>query len=157
MRTRTTGSWLAAALVALALPGVASAQTTATGSTTGDAAAGLTTTALTTVGIALSGIGVYVISSKGDDHARSAAALQYLRQHSLQVRQDICLGHGPMVAELAKELGLTRAQGSALGVQLRKQRKEFLTLVDPTHLTSQRAWQFFDAVRRLAEQSRKAG
>ena len=135
----------------VALPNRAFAQA----SGEANAMAGMSTLLLTTVGIGLSGVGIYVISSKNDDKRR-AAAMYYLRNNALQVRQDICLGRGPVLQEMAVELRLGPKAGQALGTALRKQRHELLSLADPKRLTPDRAWQFFDAVRRIAKQTPKA-
>ena len=139
----------------LGAPRLASAQ--ATTGTSGDAAAGMTTLLLTTGGIALSGVGCYVITSKGDDKPHRTAAMLYLRQNALQVRQDLTFGRGPIVDELAAELKVRRSDKPALGKALRDQRRVLLSLADPARLTPERAWQFFDTVRTVATGARKAG
>ena len=144
------------AALAVAMPQSAHAQAASTSDETAGAGLVSTTTGVGTTGIGLSGVGIYVISSKGDDK-RSAAAMHYLRRNALQVRQDLCLGRGPIVEEIAVELRLGRTQGLGLGTQLRKQRHDLLALADPKRLTPDRAWQFFDAVRRIARPSLKAG
>ena len=133
-----------------------SALAQATAGSGGDAAAGLSTLLLTTGGIALSGIGCYVLTTKKDGE-RHAAAMFYLRQNALQVRQDVCFGRGPILDEMAAELRLTRAEERQLGVALRRDRRALLALADPAMLTPQRAWLFFETVRKLGQATNTEG
>lgn len=126
-------------------PDSAHAQT----ATDGDAMLGLTTLGLTTTLIALAGIGVYA-STKGDGDRRADAAVYYLRQHALQVRQDLCLGRGPVLDQLAVELRVTGARRATFVRSLRLRRVMLLALAEPAQLTPERALRFFSMVRKLA-------
>jgi hypothetical protein len=128
-----------------------------TGSQTGDASLGLTTTGVTTTGIALSGIGAYFITTKKDDRGRAAAAMHWLRQHALQVRQDLCLGRGPTLSEIAAEMRVAQPSRRLFGSTLRKHRHELLDLASPAKLTPERAVRFFVTIRSLLGDANPVG
>lgn len=114
-----------------------------------EAMAGLSTLGLTTTLIGLAGVGIYA-SSKGNGDRRAAAAIYYLRQNSFQVRQDLCLGRGPVFNQLAVELRVSGAKRAVFARSLRKGRAKLLALADPIRLTPKRALRFFSIVRKLA-------
>ncbi len=119
-----------------------------------DAAAGgglLTTTIGITATIALAGVGSYASSSKGnDDHRRGAAAMLYLRQHAAQVREELTMGRGPMLASLATELRIRAQDVGDFTRRVRCSRQALLALAEPATLTPQRALQFFAQIEQFA-------
>ncbi|MBI3183547.1 MAG: DUF3015 family protein [Myxococcales bacterium] len=140
----------AVSLLAALAPHRASAQTTteAAGSWLILSSSSSTTTA----GVAATGFAVYYLVIKkdgGEQKARAEKAAEvYLRHNSLQLAQDINLGSGPAISELASAFNVAPAHRKDFARVVRENRKELLELARVDALTPSRAGDF---VRTVAD------
>lgn len=114
----------------------------------------VTVSGTTTTAVALAGMGTYASSSQGrDNQRRGVAAMLYLRQHAAQVREELTMGRGPMLAALASELRVAPQRVAAFTRRVRTDRQQLLALAESAGLTPQRALTFFAHIEHLAFQS----
>jgi hypothetical protein len=78
--------------------------------------------------------------NKGDDAGRAAEL--YLRQNAVQLAQDLAVGKGPTVTELASAFQLSREDAVRFAELLRRDRKALLELADVERLDPERALAF---------------
>jgi hypothetical protein len=115
----------------------------------------------TVVGLTAVGLGV-VFWQVAEHAARAApvaapppqelapAAQTYLRARAHQLREDLALGAGPTVEELAALARIRREHLGAFGQLLRAHRQELLALADVRTLTPERALSWLRRVGELA-------
>lgn len=78
------------------------------------------------------------------------AAQTYLRSRTHQLREDLALGAGPTVEELAAMARIRRENLPAFGRLLRAHRQELLALADARALTPERAIAWLRRVGEIA-------
>lgn len=78
------------------------------------------------------------------------AAQVYLRARSHQLREDLALGAGPTLEDLAAAARIRRENLGTFGRLLRAHREELLTLADTRALTPERAVEWLRRVGQLA-------
>ncbi|MBJ6763609.1 hypothetical protein JGU66_22800 [Myxococcaceae bacterium JPH2] len=78
------------------------------------------------------------------------AAQVYLRARTHQLREDLALGAGPTVEDLAAAAHIRRSHVDIFGRLLRAHRQELLTLADARALTPERARAWLERVGELA-------
>jgi hypothetical protein len=78
------------------------------------------------------------------------AAQTYLRSRAHQLREDLALGAGPTVEELAALARIRREHLGAFGRLLRTHRQELLALADVRTLTPERALAWLRRVGEIA-------
>jgi hypothetical protein len=78
------------------------------------------------------------------------AARLFLRAHEYQLAQDLALGAGPSIEELATAAEIQTENVARFGRLLRENRAELLALAQPSQLTSDRALEFFGRLGELA-------
>ena len=100
------------------------------------------TAVATTIGL---GIGGYAITKSAN--RRAAVAEIYLRQHAVELRQELCLGRGPILSRFAATLMTDKRQRRTFTSAVHKRRFVLLALAAPTKLTTERALQFFRVLR----------
>jgi hypothetical protein len=76
------------------------------------------------------------------------AAMRYFRAQSDQLLQDLALGAGPTVDDLAGGAGVRAENVRRLGQLLRQHRAELVSMLEPQHLTEDGAGQ---VLRRIGE------
>ena len=82
--------------------------------------------------------------------AVGAAAQAYLRGRTHQLRQDLALGAGPSIEDLATMARIRRDNLRLFGRLLREHRAELLSLAQTSTLTPERALAWLDRVGQLA-------
>lgn len=100
------------------------------------ATAGLATTA------GLVGLAIYALTPKTDasvDVAAAQTALLYFRGNAHQLSQDLALGAGPAIDDLAHAAAIAPAHRVRFGKTLRQHRVELLALADPATIDLDRA------------------
>ncbi len=128
---------------------------------TGDASAGSTQTTaqnssvavLSTVGIGTTavGIGLLIWALQPAAAAAPAAAHAYLRANARQLREDLAVGAGPVIEDLAHAARIRPENLDRFGTLLRMHRAELLALADPARHDDGRA---AAALRRIGELAR---
>ncbi|WP_233585142.1 hypothetical protein [Corallococcus sp. CA054B] len=78
------------------------------------------------------------------------AAQVYLRARTHQLREDLALGAGPTVEDLAQAARIRRENLEVFGKLLRTHRKELLMMADAKTLTPERARAWLERVGQLA-------
>ncbi|RKG75608.1 hypothetical protein D7W79_19935 [Corallococcus exercitus] len=78
------------------------------------------------------------------------AAQVYLRARTHQLREDLALGAGPTVDDLAQAARIRRENLDVFGKLLRTHRKELLLMADAKQLTPERARAWLERVGELA-------
>jgi predicted component of type VI protein secretion system len=78
------------------------------------------------------------------------AAQTYLRSRTHQLREDLALGAGPTIEELASLARIRREHLGVFGRLLRTHRQELLALADARTLTPQRAVEWMRRVGEIA-------
>jgi hypothetical protein len=78
------------------------------------------------------------------------AAQTYLRSRTRQLREDLALGAGPSIEELASLARIRRENLGTFGRLLRAHRQELLALADARLLTPQRAVEWMRRVGEIA-------
>jgi predicted component of type VI protein secretion system len=78
------------------------------------------------------------------------AAQTYLRSRAHQLREDLALGAGPTIEELASLARIRRENLGTFGRLLRAHRQELLALADARALTPQRAVEWLRLVGEIA-------
>ncbi|WP_242595320.1 hypothetical protein [Corallococcus exiguus] len=78
------------------------------------------------------------------------AAQVYLRARTHQLREDLALGAGPTVEDLAQAARIRRENMDVFGKLLRTHRKELLMMADAKTLTPERARAWLERVGQLA-------
>ncbi|MBN9682042.1 hypothetical protein JYJ93_06380 [Corallococcus sp. NCSPR001] len=78
------------------------------------------------------------------------AAQTYLRARTHQLREDLALGAGPTVEDLAQAARIRRENLDVFGKLLRTHRKELLMMADAKTLTPERARAWLERVGQLA-------
>lgn len=78
------------------------------------------------------------------------AAQAYLRARTHQLREDLALGAGPSIEDLAAMARIRRENLRVFGRVLREHRSELLTLADSSTLTPERALSWLERVGQLA-------
>ncbi len=108
--------------------------------------AGLVTVAVATPFLILSTTGDALTSSAGG--GETAQLEEYLRSHSVELRQDTALGSGETIDELAMAFGVGEgaAARAAFGRVMRGRRARLLELAHPEALTPERAHAFIVVV-----------
>lgn len=104
----------------------------------------LTTTAAT--GFAIYGT-VMLLTPKP---STPAVALRYLRANEDQLRQDLALGYGPTLDDLASAAEIRVEHAARFRQLLQTNRKELLDLADGELLTADRALRFLSRIGELA-------
>ena len=74
---------------------------------------------------------------------------KYLREHDVDLQQDLAVGAGATVADLASYLGIRSEALPSFGKLLRNNREELLAMADPKPLTPERAADFIDRLSQL--------
>ena len=113
----------------------------------------MTTTVLlltTVAAVAVASYGTYRAATSFSNAGKVAEI--YLRNHAIALRQDLCLGRGPLLGELLAALPLTPAQRGPYAKAVRTQRRALLKLADPARLNPDRALAFFAILRGLLPQ-----
>ncbi|MBM7115992.1 hypothetical protein I3V78_20775 [Archangium primigenium] len=82
--------------------------------------------------------------------AMGEVAQAYLRARNHQLREDLALGAGPSIEDLASLARIRRENLRLFGQVLRAHRGELLALAQPAHLTPARALEWLERVGRLA-------
>ena len=110
----------------------------------------------TLVGTTVGGLGLAIwkilvsIPAAPAPAAVGQAAQVYLRANTHQLREDLALGAGPTIEDLAAMAGIRRANLGAFGRLLRAHRGELLSLADSATLTPERALVWLERVGQLA-------
>jgi len=78
------------------------------------------------------------------------AAQVYLRARTHQLREDLALGAGPTVEDLAEAAHIRRENVGTFGRLLRTHRRELLAMADSRTLTPERALAWLERVGELA-------
>ena len=78
------------------------------------------------------------------------AAQAYLRARTHQLREDLALGAGPSIEDLAAMARIRRENLRVFGRVLREHRQELLTLANTSTLTPERALGWLERVGQLA-------
>ncbi|PTL82246.1 hypothetical protein DAT35_20880 [Vitiosangium sp. GDMCC 1.1324] len=78
------------------------------------------------------------------------AAQAYLRARTHQLREDLALGAGPSIEDLAAMARIRRENLRVFGRLLREHRGELLSLADSAALTPERALTWLERVGQLA-------
>ncbi|NMO19119.1 hypothetical protein HPC49_49215 [Pyxidicoccus fallax] len=111
-----------------------------------------------TVGALVVGLGVVIwqayAAAERREGARSKelgrAAQVYLRARTHQLREDLALGAGPTVEDLAAAARIRRENLGTFGRMLRAHRRELLAMADARTLTPARALAWLERVGELA-------
>ncbi|WP_233583133.1 hypothetical protein [Corallococcus sp. CA053C] len=111
--------------------------------------------ALTVLGLGVVIWQVYEHSERGKEFQPSPqevghAAQVYLRARTHQLREDLALGAGPTVEDLAQAARIRRENLDVFGRLLRTHRKELLAMAEVKTLTPQRARAWLERVGELA-------
>jgi hypothetical protein len=147
-------AWIAVMALAIAsMPFGARAQTSSTASSSGGAAAS-TSTVLTTVvpTTTLAGIiyGIYTTVKGKDQPAAAPAAAKavesYLRSNAVQLAQDLAVGTGPVMKDLAAGAAIRTENMKHFGKVLRNHRTELMELADTAKLNEERTLAFLRRV-----------
>jgi hypothetical protein len=85
-----------------------------------------------------------------DPEEVARAAQTYLRSRSYQLREDLALGAGPSIEDLATVARIRREHLGRFGQLLRTHRHELLALADARTLTPERAVEWLRRVGELA-------
>ncbi|MCP3099699.1 hypothetical protein LZ198_12555 [Myxococcus sp. K15C18031901] len=112
----------------------------------------------TTVAATVLGLGVVIwrayVASERRERARAEevgrAAQVYLRARTHQLREDLALGAGPTVEDLAEAAHIRRENLGTFGRLLRTHRRELLEMADARTLTPDRALAWLERVGELA-------
>ncbi len=100
----------------------------------------------------LGGIGATIYAIKVDadrKKQRAQVALLYLRSNSDQLKQDLALGAGPTLDDLAGAAQIRRDHRGLFARVMQRNRRELLSLSDRGALTAERALQFLERVGTL--------
>lgn len=108
-------------------------------------AVGLSTGTLAAIGVAI------YFSVKAAQPPVGATALRFLRANEDQLRQDLALGAGPALEDLAAAAEIRRAHAPRFYALLHQNRAELLELAEPSKLDEQRALLFLSAVGEYAQ------
>ncbi|WP_306799639.1 hypothetical protein [Corallococcus sp. AS-1-6] len=113
-----------------------------------------------TVALTVMGLGIIIWQvharaerRKGRQHSPKEvgqAAQVYLRARTHQLREDLALGAGPTVEDLAQAARIRRENLDVFGKLLRTHRKELLMMADAKTLTPERARAWLERVGQLA-------
>jgi len=111
-----------------------------------------------TVAVLVVGLGVVIWQAYAAEARRRGvapreagrAAQVYLRARTHQLREDLALGAGPTVEDLAAAARIRREHLGAFGRVLRANRKELLALAESSTLTPERALAWLERVGELA-------
>ncbi|WP_257452557.1 hypothetical protein [Archangium lipolyticum] len=111
---------------------------------------------VTTIGATVGGLGLIiwqalkVVPAAPAPAAVGQAAQVYLRARTHQLREDLALGAGPTIEDLAAMARIRRENLRVFGRLLREHRTELLTLADSSALTPERAIAWLERVGQLA-------
>jgi len=112
---------------------------------------------VTTVGATVGGLGVVIwrafsvaAHAVPPPAAVGQAAQAYLRSRTHQLREDLALGAGPSIEDLAAMARIRRENLRLFGQVLREHRAELLSLAQPSLLTPERALEWLGRVGQLA-------
>ncbi|ATB34170.1 hypothetical protein [Melittangium boletus] len=112
---------------------------------------------VTTVGATVGGLGVVIwrafsvaAHAVPPPAAVGQAAQAYLRSRTHQLREDLALGAGPSIDDLAAMARIRRENLRLFGQVLREHRAELLSLAQPSRLTPERALEWLGRVGQLA-------
>ncbi|MFP2911837.1 hypothetical protein ACLESD_43805 [Pyxidicoccus sp. 3LFB2] len=111
-----------------------------------------------TVGALVVGLGVVIWQASAAARRRRGVepkemgrtAQVYLRSRTHQLREDLALGAGPTVEDLAAAANIRRENLGTFGRVLRSHRKELLAMADARTLTPERALAWMERVGELA-------
>jgi hypothetical protein len=107
------------------------------------------------VGGTVVGLGflIWGLSIRKRSGGSSAAAAQaFLRVHSLQLEEDLALGNGPVLADLAQAAEIRREHFGDFARLMHAHRHELLELATPETLTPERATAFLERVGTIARE-----
>ncbi|WP_244238014.1 hypothetical protein [Corallococcus terminator] len=117
---------------------------------------------LSTAAVALTVLGLGVVIWQVHEHSErrkgfkpspqevGRAAQVYLRARTHQLREDLALGAGPTVEDLAQAARIRRENLDVFGRLLRSHRKELLAMAETKALTPDRAREWLERVGELA-------
>lgn len=111
---------------------------------------------VTTVGGTVVGLGMLIwvavkaLAVAPAPAAVAQAAQSYLRARNPQLREDLALGAGPTIEDLAAMARIRRENLRTFGLLLREHRSELLTLADASTLTPERAMSWLQRVGEIA-------
>ena len=112
---------------------------------------------ITTMGVTVGGLGLIIWRVFGaaaqavpPPAAVARAADAYLRSRTHQLREDLALGAGPSIDDLAQLAHIRRENLRLFGQVLRAHREELLALARPATLTPERALAWLERVGALA-------
>ncbi len=105
---------------------------------------------VTAAGVALATYGTYRATTNTNQSGKVAEI--YLRHHAIALRQDLCLGRGPLLHELLAALPMKPSQRASYAAAVRTRRRALLELADPAKLNPERALAFFEILRDLLPQ-----
>jgi hypothetical protein len=119
----------------------------------GDPAASTATAVITSAPVTTTGIIVAVAVASGGNKRPSRDAQKavelYVREHALQIAQDLARGEGPFIADMGGALELDAKTQALFGKLLHRSRKQLLSLADPDRLDTARALEFLARVLDL--------
>lgn len=104
------------------------------------------TSTTTSTGIAITVGPILTTTMVAGSDGSNAKMEQYMRQNATALQQDINMGGGQAVADLAQMFQVDAAQHQAFGKMLRQHRGELLGLTNTDALNHERAGQFISAI-----------
>ena len=111
----------------------------------------LAATALLTTTVAGLGAAIYGLHQSAEDAGEARSAAAYLRANSAQLRQDLALGAGPTLDDLAAAAVIPREHRGRFGRVLQRHRVELLALGRPEELTAERALRLLERIGELVK------
>jgi hypothetical protein len=94
-------------------------------------------------------VGTYLLSDNGVTTMLGPFFAAYLGRNTIALQEDLVLGAGPTVSDLAAYLRIANEDYDWFGPILRRHRHDLLDLADEEQLTPERALAFFDTVQTL--------
>ncbi|MFL5318285.1 MAG: DUF3015 family protein [Myxococcaceae bacterium] len=107
---------------------------------------GLLVTTVAGIGVAIYAT-VRVVQQQA---AQGKTAMRYLRSNGDQLKQDLAIGEGPALDDLAAAAEVRTEHSARFNSLLRAHRRELLELADPEKLTAERALTFLSRIGELA-------
>lgn len=100
----------------------------------------------------VAGLGVAIYATvRIVQQQQAQTALRFLRANGDQLKQDLALGAGPALQDLASAAEIRTDHAERFYALLRSHRRELLELSDPDHLTAERALTFLNRIGQLAD------
>jgi hypothetical protein len=128
---------------------MATANDAAAQTTSDEEAAGAALVLTTTIGGITTTIGGIVLTvvlvSKDDDDNKEAMKV-YIENNGLAMQQDITMGAGGTVDDLAEAFGVPESEHTAFGRALRARQADLVDLTDAREINEERAGEFIEQV-----------